>query len=111
MCKRFLWLASFTVAGLALFGVAVSVTQAADEKSLTIDDFENYTDEEPYRIFDTWLDGWKNDTNGSVVGNAEAPFAEQTIVHAGAQSMKPIRNSAVPECCTLTTSSCSVACP
>ena len=54
---------------------------------LVLDDFESYTDFEPDRIFDVWLDGWKIDTNGSEVGNVEAPFAEQEIVYGGLQSM------------------------
>ncbi len=53
-----------------------------------IDGFETYTDdvEAGEAIFDTWLDGWVND-NGSTVGYIEAPFAEKTVVHSGAQSM------------------------
>lgn len=57
------------------------------QEAIVVDDFESYEDEEPSRIFDTWLDGWKDDTNGSVVGNPEAPFAEQVIVNSGGQSM------------------------
>lgn len=57
------------------------------QESLIVDDFESYEDTEPSRIFDVWDDGWKDDTNGSVVGNSEAPFAEQVIVHSGGQSM------------------------
>jgi hypothetical protein len=53
---------------------------------LSIDDFEGYTDDEGSRIYETWIDGWTNGT-GSTAGNATAPFAEQTIVHAGRQSM------------------------
>ncbi len=53
---------------------------------LSVDDFESYTDDEGSRIYDTWVDGWTNGT-GSVVGNTQAPFAEQTIVHGGKQSM------------------------
>lgn len=52
----------------------------------TIDDFESYTDDEGYCIYETWIDGWTNDT-GSTVGYMEAPFAEKTIVHGGRQSM------------------------
>jgi len=63
-----------------------------------IDGFETYTDdvEAGEAIFDTWLDGWVND-NGSTVGYVEAPFAEKTVVHSGAQSM-PLQydNSASP---------------
>jgi hypothetical protein len=54
--------------------------------SLPVDDFESYTDDEGSRIYETWIDGWTNGT-GSTVGNTQAPFAEQTIVHAGLQSM------------------------
>jgi len=50
-----------------------------------VEDFESYTDDEN-TIFDTWLDGFVNET-GSTVGYFDAPFAEQTIVHGGRQSM------------------------
>ena len=63
-----------------------------------IDGFETYNDDIDAKttIFDTWLDGWVNDT-GSTVGYLNAPFAEQTIVHSGRQSM-PLTydNSAAP---------------
>ncbi|NQT01872.1 MAG: hypothetical protein HQ580_07615 [Planctomycetes bacterium] len=58
-----------------------------------IDDFESYNgldpcDPESNRIFDTWLDGYGNTaTNGSIVGYANPPFAEQSIVHGSMQSM------------------------
>ncbi len=53
-----------------------------------VDDFESYTDDidAGETIFDTWLDGYVNDT-GSMVGHFESPFAEQTIVRSGRQSM------------------------
>ncbi len=53
-----------------------------------IDGFEEYDDDVDAgtTIFDTWIDGWIND-NGSTVGYFDAPFAEQTIVRSGAQSM------------------------
>ena len=53
---------------------------------LVVDDFDSYTDDEGNRIYETWIDGWTNNT-GSVVGNLQAPFAEQRIVHTGRQSM------------------------
>jgi len=58
------------------------------QEYLVVDDFESYTDdlENGGAIFDTWLDGWVNDT-GSTVGHLSAPFAEQGIVHGGRQSM------------------------
>jgi len=72
------------IAALLLPGVG----QAADETFLTLDDFESYTDDEPNRIFDAWEDGWNDPSaNGAVVGNPEAPFAEQNTVYGGAQAM------------------------
>jgi regulation of enolase protein 1 (concanavalin A-like superfamily) len=53
---------------------------------LIVDEFENYTDEEGSRIYETWIDGWTNNT-GSTVGNLVAPFAERTIIHSGKQAM------------------------
>jgi hypothetical protein len=55
------------------------------EEFVVVDDFESYDDEEN-RIFDIWIDGFINDT-GSTVGYFEAPFAETTTTHGGAQSM------------------------
>ncbi len=52
---------------------------------LIVDDFERYNDED-ILIYETWLDGWVNET-GSTVGYFNAPFAERTIVHGGQQSM------------------------
>jgi len=59
---------------------------------LLVDDFESYndldpTDPESNRIFNAWLDGYGIPTNGSIVGYENPPFAEQTIVHSGNQSM------------------------
>jgi hypothetical protein len=59
---------------------------------VTIDDFEFYNDLDPddpesNRIFNTWLDGYDSPTNGSIVGYEAPPFAEQTIVNGGRQSM------------------------
>jgi len=50
-----------------------------------IDGFESY-DNEDNRIYDTWIDGWINET-GSTVGYFEEPFAETSIVNSGTQSM------------------------
>jgi hypothetical protein len=59
---------------------------------LLVDDFESYNDLEPpdpgnNRIFDKWLDGFNSTTNGAIVGNDLPPYAEQTVVHGGEQSM------------------------
>jgi len=64
----------------------------AVQEFMLIDGFEAYDDDEN-RIYDTWLDGWVNDT-GSTVGYFEAPFAEQTIVNSGTQSMPLQYNNA-----------------
>ncbi len=60
----------------------------ATQPYAVVDDFESYTDDidAGTTIFDTWLDGWVNET-GSTVGYFDAPFAERTIVHGGRQSM------------------------
>ena len=56
------------------------------QEFLIVDDFESYTDDEGSRIYETWADGWVNDT-GSTVGYLESPFAETVIVHGGSQAM------------------------
>jgi len=52
-----------------------------------VDDFEDYNDYPPDEIFSTWTDGWGIPTNGALIANDEAPWAETTIVHSGRQSM------------------------
>ena len=61
---------------------------------IVVDDFESYDDIDPLpdetgtnRIFDKWIDGFGTTTNGALVGNDMPPYAEQTIVHSGVQSM------------------------
>jgi len=62
---------------------------------LLVDDFENYTDNDVAgeAIWQTWLDGYGIPTNGAQVGNLFPPYAEQTIVHSGFQSMPVIYNN------------------
>ena len=68
---------------------------------LIVDDMESSNDldeGEPgsNRIYLAWVDGFDNPaTNGSLVGYANAPFAEQTIVRSGNQSMPLEYNNAV----------------
>jgi hypothetical protein len=68
---------------------------------LIIDDMEGYNDldeGEPgsNRIYLAWLDGFDNPAaNGSVVGYSNPPFAEQSIVHGGSQSMPFAYDNAV----------------
>jgi regulation of enolase protein 1 (concanavalin A-like superfamily) len=69
-----------------------TVTYPGDVWSFTtqefavVDDFESYNDKDN-RIYETWIDGLTNGLSGSQVGYNAAPFAEQTILHGGKQSM------------------------
>jgi hypothetical protein len=61
---------------------------------ILVEDFEDYNDYEPNRIFDVWADGWNTPTtNGAVVGYdnpnffAGEHFVETVDVHSGSQSM------------------------
>jgi hypothetical protein len=68
---------------------------------LIIDDMEAYNDIEEgqpgrNRIYNAWIDGLTDSTKGgSIVGYDNAPFAEQTIVHGGLQSMPMSYDNAV----------------
>ena len=67
---------------------------------LIIDDIESYNDideGEPgsNRIYNAWLDGFDDPTNGSQVGHLDPPFYEETIVHSGNKSMPLIYDNAV----------------
>jgi hypothetical protein len=56
---------------------------------LLVDDFEGYTDDDTAgeAIWQTWIDGFGVPDNGAQVGYLLPPYAEQTIVHGGLQSM------------------------
>ena len=56
---------------------------------LLVDDFEGYTDDDTAgeAIWQTWIDGFGVADNGAQVGYLLPPYAEQTIVHGGSQSM------------------------
>ncbi len=65
---------------------------------LIVDDFESYNDLSPgvpesNRIFLTWIGGDDDPANGSQVGHDNYPFAEQTIVHGGENSMPLFYNN------------------
>jgi hypothetical protein len=69
---------------------------------LIVDDMESYNDinegdPSSNRIYIAWVDGFDNPTiNGSTVGHYPGPpFAEQTIVHGGNQSMPLTYDNAV----------------
>jgi hypothetical protein len=56
---------------------------------LLVDDFESYTDKdaEGEAIWQHWIDGFGVADNGAQVGHSMLPYAEQSIVHGGSQSM------------------------
>jgi len=56
---------------------------------LLIDDFESYTDDDAAgeAIWQTWIDGFGVPDNGAQVGYLMPPYAEQSTVHGGDQSM------------------------
>ncbi len=56
---------------------------------LIVEDFESYTDDDlaGEAIWQTWIDGFGVADNGAQVGYLLPPYAEQTIVHGGGQSM------------------------
>ncbi len=56
---------------------------------LLVEDFEGYTDDDAagQAIWQAWIDGFGVDENGAQVGYLLPPYAEQTVVHGGSQSM------------------------
>jgi hypothetical protein len=56
---------------------------------LVVEDFESYTDDDAagQAIWQTWIDGFGIADNGAQVGYFMPPYAEQTIIHGGSQSM------------------------
>jgi len=63
---------------------------------LIVDDFEDYNDYTPDRLWQTWLDGvgynepppgYAGNGTGSQVGNDSTPFTEQNTVHGDLQAM------------------------
>jgi hypothetical protein len=63
------------------------------EDYVTVDDFERYTDDDPNRIWDVWLDGWDDDNNGSTIGypdpdlDAGEHYVDTDTVYGGDQSV------------------------
>ena len=74
---------------------------------ILVDDFEDYNDYTPDRIFEIWKDGfgygmetappyYPGNGTGSAVGYLVPPFAEQTVVHGGDQSMPYFYDNGIP---------------
>ncbi len=75
-----------------VFGIEESIVIEPAFGWTIIEDFESY-DDFFNRIFDSWMDGWYEPTNGSIVGYSDPNFmsgehfVETNIVHCGVQSM------------------------
>ena len=63
-----------------------SFTTADTNCCKVIDNFESY-DANDNRVFNTWIDGYNIDENGSVAGHSEPPFIELDTVIEGLQSL------------------------
>ena len=65
---------------------------------IAVDDFESYTDDDiaGEAIWQSWIDGFGVADNGAQAGYLLPPYAEQTIVHGGAQSMPFIYDNTAP---------------
>ncbi len=69
---------------------AGNVWTFSTQEYIEVDGFETYDDniETGTTVWQTWIDGIDDSTNGGgVVGYAQSPFGERTIVHSGVQSM------------------------
>ncbi|MHC4537061.1 MAG: LamG domain-containing protein [Planctomycetota bacterium] len=69
-------------------------------KYLIVDDMESYNDidegvEGSNRIYNAWVDGYDDTTNGSQSGHLDLPFYEDTIVHSGNKSLPLYYDNAV----------------
>jgi len=67
---------------------------------LIIDDIESYNDIEEgepgsNRIYNAWIDGFDDPSNGSQTGHLDPPFYEESIVHGGNKSMPLYYDNAV----------------
>ncbi|MBN2315377.1 MAG: hypothetical protein JXM79_15720 [Sedimentisphaerales bacterium] len=63
-----------------------------------VDDFEGYTDDDAagQAVWQSWIDGYGVADNGAQVGYLMPPYAEQTIVHGGSQSMPLTYDNTAP---------------
>ena len=55
--------------------------------AISVDDMESYKDEEFFEIWATWVDGFDDPANGSLVGNGVTGSPETGIVHGGGKSL------------------------
>jgi len=84
------WLVDAVYADKTVKGLLWSFTTA---EFIGVDDFEAYNDIDPpdpnsNTMYSSWIDGYGIPTNGALTANELPPYAEQTVVRTGAQSMK-----------------------
>ncbi|UCE46744.1 MAG: hypothetical protein JSW47_14160, partial [Phycisphaerales bacterium] len=90
--RTYYWRVDEVIAGDPQSPIKGNIWSFTTASYLVLDDFENYTDFTPNRIFETWLDGWDNPSNGSTMGYAEPDFpagehfVEVGFVNGGQQS-------------------------
>ena len=66
---------------------------------IVVDDFEDYNDYSPNEIWNTWIDGYGDPTNGATAGYPDPDFVggehfvETGVVHSGEQSMPLFYNN------------------
>ena len=66
---------------------------------IVLEDFEDYNDSSPNEIWNTWIDGFGDSTNGSIAGYPDPDFiagehyVETDIAHGGDQSMPVFYNN------------------
>jgi len=90
--KTYYWRVDEVIAGDPQSPIKGNIWSFTTASHLVLDDLENYTDLTPDRIFETWMDGWDDPSNGSTMGYAEPDFAagehfvEVGFVNGGLQS-------------------------
>jgi hypothetical protein len=70
---------------------------------IVVDDFESYNDIDPpdpasNTIYSSWADGYQIPTNGALTAEEMPPYAEQTVVRTGRQSMKYVYDTNLMIC-------------
>jgi len=70
---------------------------------IVVDDFESYNDIDPpdpasNTIYSNWADGYQIPTNGALTAEEMPPYAEQTVVRTGRQSMKYVYDTNLMIC-------------
>jgi len=65
------------------------------QEFLVVDDFEDYNEIEPFTVYNTWTDGYQDQTNGSTIGYILGNPQETGIFHGGKQSAPVMYDNSV----------------